>query len=71
MLTRQEALYNQKLQRYQKMSEWCATASIEEQLQLEDEIVKVIYECNAALNQIPRAVNREEILYGIRENEGV
>lgn len=67
MLTKQEQLYNQRLARYQRMSEWCDSHSIEEQLQLEDEIIKVIHDCNNALNQVPREVNKEEILYGFRE----
>ena len=67
VLTKQEQLYNQRLARYQRMSEWCDSHSIEEQLQLEDEIIKVIHDCNNALNQVPREVNKEEILYGFRE----
>lgn len=49
------------------MSEWCDSHSVEEQLQLESEIVKVIQDCSNALNQVSRKVSREEVLYGFRE----
>ena len=67
MLTKQEQLYNQKLARYQRMSEWCDSHCVDEQLQFESEIVKVIQDCNNALNQVPRKVSREEVLYGFKE----
>lgn len=56
--------YNSKLARYQKMSKWCETASIEEQLALEQHIVAVINDCNDALNKITQEVSQREILYG-------
>lgn len=67
MLTKQEQLYNQKLARYQRMSKWCDNHNVEEQLQLESEIVKVIQDCNNTLNQVPREVSRNEVLYGFDE----
>ena len=66
MLTMQETLYNQKLERYKRMSAWCDTHTVEEQQALEGEIVKVIRECSEALNAIDRELTREEILNGIR-----
>ena len=66
MLTKQEQLYNQKLARYQRMSEWCDGHSVDEQLRLESEIKKVIADCSDALNQVPREVSREEVLYGFK-----
>lgn len=49
------------------MSDWCDTHSIEEQLQLESEIVKVINECNEALLCVGRELTKEEILNGIKD----
>ena len=61
MLTKQEQLYNQKLARYQRMSEWCDSHSVEEQLQLESEIVKVIQDCNNALIRMYDKINLNKI----------
>ena len=69
VLTKQERLYNQKLERYKRMSEWCNSHTVEEQLGLESEIVKVIRECSEALNAIDRTLSREEIVNGIQEKE--
>lgn len=69
VLTKQERLYNQKLERYKRMSEWCNSHTVEEQQGLESEIVKVIRECSEALNAIDRTLSREEIVNGIQEKE--
>ena len=68
MLKKLEQLYNQKLERYQIMSNWCENASIAEQLQQEANIVQVINDCNNVLNQVTqyRDVSRENVLYGFK-----
>lgn len=44
--------YNAALIRYNKMTKWCGTATIEEQRQQYKNIVEVINNCNGLLNKI-------------------
>ena len=61
--------YNQALSRYNKMTKWCETATIEEQGQQYTHIVEVINNCNRLLNEIKvldPLVTDGEILNGFR-----
>ena len=63
--------YNAALKRYNKMTKWCETATIEEQEKNYKHIVDVINDCSGLLNEIKALdpmVNSNEILNGF---EGV
>lgn len=44
--------YKNKLARYHRMREWCTTASHEEQLRQEANIIQAIQDCSDALNKL-------------------
>lgn len=56
-----EELYKEKLERYERMSKWCESASIGEQLKMEQHIIQVINDCNDALNVLLRGKGYEKI----------
>lgn len=62
--------YNVALKRYNKMTKWCETATIEEQGKQYKHMVEVINNCNSLLNQIKiiePLIAPGEILNGFRE----
>lgn len=62
--------YNAAIIRYNKMVDWCETASIEDQEKQYKNIVDVINSCNKLLNQIKAIdplITPGEVLYGFKE----
>lgn len=44
--------YNNALIRFNNMEKWCQTASLEEQLKYENEILKVINKCSELFKEV-------------------
>ncbi|MCR2045509.1 hypothetical protein [Anaerosalibacter massiliensis] len=44
--------YNNALIRFNNMEKWCQTASLEEQLKYENEILKVINKCSELFEEV-------------------
>ena len=68
-LTSLKREYNTAIKRFNKMQEWCKTASLEEQGEHYNLIVEVINTCNNLLNEIKeldKFVTDGEILRGFK-----